>query len=74
MKTYELTQDWNGVPQGTQIFGPYQITGSSTKGYFTKENIPTTPQGGTNAFFASAVEGNDSIFRDVTTPETKNPA
>lgn len=69
MKTYELTQDWQGVLKGTKLYGRYPILASAMGGYYTEENIPKDPNGGDNAFFASAVENNPEIFTLVKNPE-----
>ena len=75
MKTYQLTQNWNGVAKSTQLFGPFRIQSSSGYGYFRKEDIPPEGQPGTNAFFSSAIEADPSTFQDVTDSQpTKNPA
>ena len=66
MKVYEIINDWQGLKAGTQLFGPYPIIGSMSLGYYTKENIPTDPKGGEMAFFASAIENNPLLFKNVT--------
>lgn len=66
MKTYELTQDWQGVLKGTKLYGPFQIMASSGYGYCIQENIPADGQPTSNAFFASAVETNPTVFQEVT--------
>lgn len=63
MKTYELINDWQGLKAGTKLYGRYPILASAIGGYYTEENIPTDPDGGSNAFFASAVENNPTVFK-----------
>lgn len=62
MKQYQLTKDYQGWPKDTPIFGPFQVIGGGM-GYFRKEDIPTTPEGGNQCFFQSAVESNPDIFK-----------
>lgn len=71
MNTYQLTQDWNGLKAGLQIFGPLPLIGSSLKAYFTKENIPPQGSFGDNGFFASAVENNPDIFKLISDDTNK---
>lgn len=71
MKTYKLTQDWNGLKAGLQIFGPLPLIRSSLKAYFTKENIPPQGSFGDNGFFASAVENNADIFKLISDDTNK---
>ena len=63
MNTYTLLTDWNGIPKGTQIFGPAPLLGSSLPAYFTKENLPAEGQFGSNGFFKTSVENNPDTFK-----------
>jgi|HubBroStandDraft_3_1064219.scaffolds.fasta_scaffold235701_2 hypothetical protein len=75
MNTYQLQIDYQGMPKNTLLFGPLPLISSSKPAYFTKENLPLEGQYGTNGFFQSAVEGNASVFKNVTPSQsTKNPA
>jgi hypothetical protein len=64
MKQYILQEEYRGIPQGTELFGPYLITGGG-QGYFEKENIPAGPEGGTQCIFESAILSNPLIFKEV---------
>lgn len=63
MKTYVIQNDWQGLKAGTKLYGRYPILASAIGGYYTEENIPKDPNGGDNAFFASAVENNPTVFK-----------
>lgn len=65
MKQYQLLQDYRGIPKDTVLYGPAQITGGGL-GFFKKEDLPTTDEGGTNCIFASAIESNPTIFKNIT--------
>lgn len=67
MKQYQLLQDYRGIPKDTMFFGEFPITGGGT-GYFQKEDIPKTEEGGTNALFSSFVE-NSTLFQLIENQE-----
>lgn len=74
MKIYELITDWQGLKAGTKLYGRYPIIASAIGGYFTQENIPTSPEGGSDAFFASAIENDPTLFKLIEDTTQKTPA
>lgn len=73
MQGYKLKVPDSGFPEGTILYGPLPIQGSSFPGYYPENELHTVP--GTQCFFESAVTGHPEIFEplgEVVDPRTKN--
>jgi len=68
MRIFQLQSDVDGVKAGTKLTGPLAILNQPTLGYYTDENLPNAPSD--QCFFASAVERNPRLFKEITN-ETK---